>query len=192
MIKGMSLETTLFDRLLALHGSSIKRMLTTQYRMHERIMRFPSDELYGSELIAADAVKARLLTALEYDIEDGEDTNEPLIFIDTQGGDFPERNEEEDKDNPKKGKSSLHGESKSNDMEAALVRRHVKQLVGAGLKADDIAVVTPYNAQASSHNHRYKWRLANYNVPSSASCHGTTERRIPGYRTWQCGRLPRA
>lgn len=192
VIKGMSLETTLFDRLLALHGSSIKRMLTTQYRMHERIMRFPSDELYGSELIAADAVKARLLTALEYDIEDGEDTNEPLIFIDTQGGDFPERNEEEDKDNPKKGKSSLHGESKSNDMEAALVRRHVKQLVGAGLKADDIAVVTPYNAQASSHNHRYKWRLANYNVPSSASCHGTTERRIPGYRTWQCGRLPRA
>jgi hypothetical protein len=41
----MTLETTLFDRLLALHGTSIKRMLTVQYRMHEKIMQFPSAEL---------------------------------------------------------------------------------------------------------------------------------------------------
>lgn len=148
-IKGMTLETTLFDRLLALHGSSIKRMLTTQYRMHEKIMRFPSDELYGSKLIAADAVKARLLKDLEYEVDDNEDTTEPVIFIDTQGGDFPERNEEDDKDNPKKGKGSLTGESKSNEMEAVLVRQHVKQLVVAGVRPDDIAVVTPYNAQVN-------------------------------------------
>ncbi|KAM4054819.1 AAA domain-containing protein [Hirsutella rhossiliensis] len=147
-IRGMSLETTLFDRLLALHGSSIKRMLTTQYRMHDKIMRFPSDELYDSKLMAADAVKARLLKDLDYDVEDNEDTNEPLIFIDTQGGDFPEKNEDDDKNGATKtGKASLHGESKSNDMEAALVRQHVKQLVEAGVRADDIAVVTPYNAQ---------------------------------------------
>ncbi|KAK7432690.1 hypothetical protein QQZ08_000549 [Neonectria magnoliae] len=146
-IKGATLETTLFDRLLALHGPSIKRMLTTQYRMHESIMRFPSDELYESKLIAADAVKQRLLKDLDYEVEDTEDTNEPLIFIDTQGGDFPERNEEDDKDNPKKGRGSLHGESKSNDMEAMLVRQHVKQLVEAGVQPQDIAVVTPYNAQ---------------------------------------------
>ncbi|KAH6606623.1 DNA helicase [Trichoderma cornu-damae] len=145
VIGGMTLETTLFDRLLALHGPSIKRMLTTQYRMHEKIMRFPSDELYGSELIAAEAVKARLLKDLEYDVENNEDTTEPVIFIDTQGGDFPERSEDDDKENPKKG--SLHGESKSNEMEAALVRSHVKQLVDAGVRPDNIAVVTPYNAQ---------------------------------------------
>ncbi|KAM5351616.1 hypothetical protein ACJ41O_004339 [Fusarium nematophilum] len=145
--KGATLETTMFDRLLALHGPSIKRMLTTQYRMHEAIMRFPSDELYESKLIAADAVKHRLLKDLDYEVEDTEDTNEPLIFLDTQGGDFPEKNEEDDKDNPKKGRASLHGESKSNDMEAALVRQHVKQLVEAGVRPEDIAVVTPYNAQ---------------------------------------------
>ncbi|KAI1072245.1 hypothetical protein LB507_003102 [Fusarium sp. FIESC RH6] len=145
--KGATLEVTLFDRLLALHGSSIKRMLTTQYRMHESIMRFPSDELYGSKLIAADAVKHRLLKDLEYEVEDNEDTNEPVIFIDTQGGDFPEKNEEDDKDTSKKGKASLHGDSKSNEMEAALVQQHVKQLVGAGVRPEDIAVVTPYNAQ---------------------------------------------
>ncbi|KAL7935046.1 hypothetical protein V8C35DRAFT_321664 [Trichoderma chlorosporum] len=148
VIRGMTLETTLFDRLLALHGPSIKRMLTTQYRMHEKIMHFPSDELYESQLIAADAVKARLLKDLEYDVENNEDTTEPVIFIDTQGGDFPERNEEDDKENPKKG--SLHGESKSNEMEAVLVRLHVKQLVEAGVRPEDIAVVTPYNAQLAA------------------------------------------
>ncbi|PWI74481.1 hypothetical protein PCL_07795 [Purpureocillium lilacinum] len=146
-IKGMTLETTLFDRLLALHGPAIKRMLTTQYRMHESIMRFPSDELYESKLLAADAVKARLLRDLEYEVEDNEDTSEPVVFIDTQGGDFPEKNEEDDKDNPKGGRGSLTGESKSNEMEALLVRQHVKQLVDAGVRPDDVAVVTPYNAQ---------------------------------------------
>lgn len=143
--KGATLETTLFDRLLALHGPSIKRMLTTQYRMHERIMRFPSDELYESKLIAADAVKDRLLKDLPYEVEANDDTSEPLIFIDTQGGDFPEKQEEQD--SAKSVKASLYGESKSNEMEAALVKQHVRSLVDAGLRSEDIAVVTPYNAQ---------------------------------------------
>ena len=159
LIKGMTLETTLFDRLLALHGPSIKHMLTTQYRMHEAIMRFPSEELYESKLGAADAVKARLLRDLKYDVAETDDTKEPLIFIDTQGGDFPEKNEEEDRDNTKKGKASLHSESKSNDMEAALVRQHVRALVGAGVRAEDIAVVTPYNAQVSRTNLPRSWCL---------------------------------
>ncbi|KAI8962713.1 DNA helicase [Daldinia sp. FL1419] len=155
IIKGASLETTLFDRLLKLHGSSIKRMLTTQYRMHEKIMRFPSDELYESRLVAADAVKERLLRDLPYEVQDTEDTNEPVIFIDTQGGDYPEKNEEEEDREGKDGKGggkkgsirSLFGESKSNEMEAALVKQHVKKLVEAGVRPEDIAVVTPYNAQ---------------------------------------------
>jgi len=145
IIKGMSLETTLFDRLLALHGPAIKRMLTTQYRMHEKIMRFPSDELYESKLIAADTVKTRLLKDLPYEVEETEDTVEPLIFWDTQGGDFPEKNEEEDVG--KKAGKGLLGESKSNEMEASLVRLQVRKLVEAGVKAEDIAVITPYNAQ---------------------------------------------
>ncbi|KAK4237508.1 P-loop containing nucleoside triphosphate hydrolase protein [Achaetomium macrosporum] len=149
-IKGATLETTLFDRLLKLHGPSIKRMLTTQYRMHEKIMRFPSDELYEGKLIAADAVKARLLKDLPYDVEATDDTTEPLIFIDTQGGDFPEKNEDEQDaggGGKKLTKSSIYGDSKSNEMEAALVRQHVRSLVEAGVKPEDIAVVTPYNAQ---------------------------------------------
>ena len=142
----VTLETTLFDRLLALHGPSIKRMLTTQYRMHEKIMRFPSDALYESKLLAADSVKDRLLKDLPYEVEENDETSEPLIFIDTQGGDFPERNEDETDDSSKV-RRSLHGESKSNAMEAVLVRQHVRSLVESGVRPDDIAVVTPYNAQ---------------------------------------------
>ncbi|KAJ9142217.1 DNA polymerase alpha-associated DNA helicase A [Pleurostoma richardsiae] len=144
-IKGATLETTLFDRLLALHGPSIKRMLIVQYRMHEKIMRFPSDELYESKLVAADSVKDRLLKDLPYDVDENDDTIEPLVFIDTQGGDFAERAEEED--TTKSVKASLYGDSKSNEMEAALVKQHIGSLVAAGVKPEDIAVVTPYNAQ---------------------------------------------
>lgn len=148
LIKGMTLETTLFDRLLKLHGASIKRMLTTQYRMHEKIMRFPSDELYESKLIAADFVKERLLKDLPYEVKETEDTVESLVFWDTQGGDFPEKSEEEEVG--KKAGKGLMGESKSNEMEAALVEKQVRDLIDAGVRAEDIAVVTPYNAQVSS------------------------------------------
>lgn len=141
--RSATLETTMFDRLLSLHGNAIKRLLTTQYRMHEKIMHFPSEELYDSELIAADHVKTHLLKDLLYEVAETEDTREPLVFIDTQGGDFPEKVENEAIGK----KSVILGDSKSNEMEAAIVKMHVGKLITAGVKADDIAVVTPYNAQ---------------------------------------------
>ena len=140
--KGMTLETTLFDRLLALYGDGIKRMLTTQYRMHEKIMRFPSDELYEGKLVAYEGVAQRLLKGLP-GITESDDTNECLVFWDTQGGDFPEKSEEEEIGKRK----GIAGESKCNEMEAALVKKQVRDLVEAGVKPEDIAVVTPYNAQ---------------------------------------------
>lgn len=138
-----SLETTMFDRLLATHGPDIKRLLDTQYRMNEKIMRFPSDELYDSKLVAADSVKGRLLVNLPYKVRETEDTMEPLVFYDTQGGDFPERTEDDSSEK----RSVILGDSKSNDMEAALVGKHVEGLIEAGVKPDDIAIITPYNAQ---------------------------------------------
>lgn len=153
---GGSLEVTLFDRLLDLHGPSMKRMLTTQYRMHETIMRFPSDEMYDSQLIAAPAVATRLLTTLPYEVQETDDTKEPLVFYDTQGGDFPEATSSSDdpttadaNQNKSTTKSSLLNDSKSNPAEALLVRHHVRQLVTAGVRPEDVAVVTPYNAQLS-------------------------------------------
>ncbi|KAJ6093432.1 hypothetical protein N7486_008721 [Penicillium sp. IBT 16267x] len=143
ILKGVSLERTLFDRLLALHGPGLKRMLTTQYRMHDKIMRFPSDELYESKLMAANSVKARLLVDLPYEVRGTDDTQEPLVFWDTQGGDFPEKTEDAEISK----KETLLGESKSSEMEALVVARHVDKLVDAGVRPEDIAVVTPYNGQ---------------------------------------------
>ncbi|PLB43323.1 DNA polymerase alpha-associated DNA helicase A [Aspergillus steynii IBT 23096] len=139
----VSLETTLFDRLLSMHGPDIKRMLTTQYRMHESIMRFPSDELYESKLMAGDAVKARLLKDLPYEVQETDDTKEPVVFWDTQGGDFPEKAEDKEVGQ----KEALLGESKSNEMEALVVGKHVDNLVQSGVRPEDIAVITPYNGQ---------------------------------------------
>ena len=191
LLKGVALETTLFDRLLELYGSSIKRMLTTQYRMNEKIMRFPSDELYESKLIAADAVKDGLLTNLPYEVEETEDTMEPLIFIDTQGGDFPEKNEDEE-ETLKKGKlgGGLHSESKSNEMEAALVREQVKALVHAGVKPEDIAVVTPYNAQVCAIPCSTSQQFLTWPVVPTAGSSCSLERVLSRYRTWQRRRLP--
>ncbi|POS84453.1 hypothetical protein EPUL_002729, partial [Erysiphe pulchra] len=177
IIKGMTLEKTLFSRLLELHGPKIKRMLTTQYRMNEKIMRFPSDELYGSKLISAEAVKNRLLTDLPYQVQETEDTIEPLIFFDTQGGDFPERNEEEvviiaekkklgDIKNQNKRSGGLIGESKSNEMEVALAKYHVQKLVEAGVRTEDIAVITPYNAQLTLLNQSLKGLFPNIELGS--------------------------
>jgi hypothetical protein len=108
-------------------------------------MRFPSDELYEGKLVAAEAIKARLLQTLPYEVQETEDTVEPVVFFDTQGGDFPEK--AEDDSGGHVNKSTLLGDSKSNEMEAAVVAFHVKNLVEAGLRDEDIAVVTPYNAQ---------------------------------------------
>lgn len=138
--KKMTLELTMFDRLLKRYGGDIKRLLNVQYRMHDKIMRFPSDELYDGELTAAESVQARLLKDLDH-VEENDETKEPLVFYDTQGGDFPEKSEEETK------KSTLLGGSKRNDMEAAVVKMHVKRLIEAGVRNDEIAVITPYNAQ---------------------------------------------
>ncbi|KZZ91653.1 DNA-binding protein SMUBP-2 [Ascosphaera apis ARSEF 7405] len=144
-------------------------MLTTQYRMNEVIMKFPSQELYDNELVAADSVKDRVLTDLSYStlnsdmgklslddgpttgkVEETEETKYPLIFYDTQGGDFPEDEDKALSDAESKLKPLLGSDSKSNTYEAMIARSHILSLIEAGVKASDIAVITPYNAQVAA------------------------------------------
>jgi len=111
----------------------------------KRSCNFHPTNCTKEKLIAADFVKDRLLKDLPYGVSETDDTKEPVVFIDTQGGDFPEKAEDEDV--AKKG--GLFSESKSNDMEAKLAIRHVENLIGAGVRPEDIAVITPYNAQVA-------------------------------------------
>ncbi|OXV05873.1 hypothetical protein Egran_06359 [Elaphomyces granulatus] len=92
-------------------------------------------------LIAADSVRVRLLRDLPYEVDDTDDTREPIVFWDTQGGHFPENTEEDD--------IMKKGSLLSNDMEAAIAMSHVDNLVKASVKPKDIAVVTLYNAQVA-------------------------------------------
>ncbi|KNC98786.1 uncharacterized protein SPPG_05763 [Spizellomyces punctatus DAOM BR117] len=127
------LEKTLFDRLLEIHGDSIKRLLNTQYRMHDSIMQWSSSAMYSNLLQSHPSVRTRVLSDLSH-VESTEDTRSPLVFIDTAGCDMWESVAED-------------GETRYNEGEARIVDAYVASLVRSGVRAEEIAVITPYNGQ---------------------------------------------
>lgn len=149
-VKGKSnpLQVTLFDRMIELYGEKCMRMLTMQYRMNTEINAFPSDALYGGRLLASESVAKRRLVHTD-GVKLTEDTSQAVVFVDTQGGEFPESTLEGDE-------SYLLGESKRNDGEAQIVKVMVTNLITAGVSPSDIAVITPYNAQVHTWDYVYE------------------------------------
>lgn len=128
------LGTSLFERLLADHGEGVKRMLAEQYRMHERIMAFPSKEMYAGQLRAHPSVAARTLAEV---LAPGAKVDAPpVLFLDTAGKGFDDAVEP-------------GSESHFNEGEAALVMARVKELLAAGLPPAEVAVIAPYSAQVA-------------------------------------------
>jgi len=128
---------SLLERVHEKHGESITRMLNVQYRMHHKIMDFSSREFYGDELLADASVRDHRLCELDgLDPQQaaGDFFQSPLTFIDTAGASWDEQLEPD-------------GESKRNPEEARLANRLISQLVLAGVKEKDIAVIAPYAAQ---------------------------------------------
>jgi DNA polymerase alpha-associated DNA helicase A len=138
-VGGSPLERTLFDRMIEMYGKGNMRMLTVQYRMNSEINEFPAKTLYGKKLLPAESVAKRRLRDLS-GVQETENTAEAVVFIDTQGGNYPESTPDED-DSP------LLGESKRNDGEADLVKELVVDLIDSGVSTGTIVVITPYNAQ---------------------------------------------
>ncbi|KAM9887031.1 hypothetical protein OXX69_013474, partial [Metschnikowia pulcherrima] len=114
--------------------------------MNNDIMDFPSRELYGGLLTAGDAVQSILLSDLD-GVDSTDDTNTPCVWYDTQGGDYPERLVEND---THLSSTSALGGSKYNDMEALVVRDHIRKLTSAGLAPEMIGVISPYSAQVAA------------------------------------------
>ncbi|KTW26261.1 uncharacterized protein T551_03560 [Pneumocystis jirovecii RU7] len=133
--------TSLLERILKTHGDDIKCFLEIQYRMHKNICKFPSNELYKGRLVPDKSVENRLLKDLD-GVNDTEETRESLVFYNTQGAYMYESIENNEHMN-------IFSESKSNQMEASLVNEYVIKLINAGVKQEDIAVITPYSAQVS-------------------------------------------
>ncbi len=124
---------SLLERLVDLHGPSITRRLDVQYRMHEAIVAFSSDEFYDGTLQADESVRTHLLADLP-GIQRHELTETPVTVIDTAGAGYDEEPEPD-------------GESRLNPSEARLAARKVKALLEQGLTPAQIGVIAPYSAQ---------------------------------------------
>lgn len=129
--KGLSIS--LMERVMSTLGPDVSRLLTVQYRMHAAIMGFSSAEFYRNELVAADSVVSHRLCDLPGVTADPL-TETPVTFVDTAGAGYDEQ-EEEDTD------------SRLNPQEAGLAARYVRRLLDAGVRTEDIAVITPYAGQ---------------------------------------------
>ncbi len=124
---------SLLERLVGRYGQVVTRRLDVQYRMHEAIMGFSSDEFYEGSLAADPSVRGHLLCELP-GVRPDPLTQTPVQFIDTAGAGYDEEREAD-------------GESRFNPQEGRLVARKVRALLELGVSAADIAVIAPYAAQ---------------------------------------------
>ncbi|KAM5138011.1 DNA-binding protein SMUBP-2 isoform 1-T1 [Mantella aurantiaca] len=129
--KGLSLS--LMERIVEKYGDRVVKMLTMQYRMNDTIMQWASKALYGGRLTAHSSVAHHLLKDLP-GVVLTEETSIPLLLIDTAHCGLFEMDVEDE-------------QSKGNPGEVRLVDLHIQALTSAGLKARDIAVISPYNLQ---------------------------------------------
>jgi hypothetical protein len=131
--RGRRLATSLFERLLTLHGDPVRQMLREQYRMNAELMELPSRAFYGGELRPHPSVAERTLaTVLPGTSLDAP----PLLFLDSAGKGWEEVAPE-------------GSESLENPGEAEVVLARAHALLAAGLGPGQIAVITPYRAQAA-------------------------------------------
>ena len=129
----LSLAYTLFERFHDILPETSQLRLDTQYRMHEKIMQFSSEAFYEGSLKAAEANKTHTLKDLPQ-VKAHEITENPVVFIDTAGLGYDEVFEE-------------NSFSRYNPGEAQIVLRQIKDLTAQGVSAEEIAVISPYQAQ---------------------------------------------
>lgn len=121
------LSETLLEKCMALHPEAVN-LLDVQYRMHEQIMGYSSRVFYGNQLRAHASVAAHALFP----------GDSALLFIDTAGCGFDEK---------------LEGTSSTNPEEAALLVKHLTQVVAelsqtyTPANFPKIAIISPYKQQ---------------------------------------------
>ncbi len=76
------LDQSLFERLAAF---LTPRLLTTQYRMHRSIMRFPAHQFYDGRLIAHPSVAEHHLDCRGEEIPETLSSQHPVVFVDVDG-----------------------------------------------------------------------------------------------------------
>ena len=138
------LQITMFERLRALYPADMNNMLTVQYRMHESIMAFPNQAFYDGKLVAHETVAHHTLTA--YGLNNADHTQpewlqaatapDPVVlFLDTG----PDAQEEQ----------APRSFSYYNTTEASAIYQIGQTLMEAGLPAEELGIISPYDGQAS-------------------------------------------
>jgi ATP-dependent RNA/DNA helicase IGHMBP2 len=133
-VKKQGLGITLFERLQKILPEEAQTLLRIQYRMHETIMGFSSNQFYGGALVADESVRSHTASEIPT-VQTTELTRKPLIYVDTAGASYEET------------WNDLL-ESRENEGEAKLALYLYQQLRDAGIPARHIAMITPYVAQA--------------------------------------------
>jgi superfamily I DNA and/or RNA helicase len=129
------LRETLFEKCIKRQPATA-RMLTVQYRMHEQIMEFSSEQFYDGKLEAHHTVRHADLA--DYDLRFAPDL--PVEFLDTAGFGFQEITIPESR-------------STANPEEGDLLIKRLAQLLEPYDQADHeedlltIGVIAPYRAQ---------------------------------------------
>jgi len=137
------LSRTLFERCMELYGMDAARMLVIQYRMHERLMDFPSKAFYDGKLRAAPSVAQR--TLWDYArfrwpehpdawIAALWDPAAPIVWLDT-----PPESEER-----RRGQTSYY-----NSVEAQWMHKALMAGLNLGIAAQDIGMISPYEEQVA-------------------------------------------
>ncbi|MEZ6120453.1 MAG: AAA domain-containing protein [Pirellulaceae bacterium] len=125
---GISLQECLVEA----YGDNVTSLLNVQYRMHQDIMSFSSQQFYEDKLVADASVCEH--TLLDLPQIDAEIDARAIEFYDTAGADFVEEAEAD-------------GESRFNRREAKFLIWKLERLIKAGVTQDQIAVIAPYAAQ---------------------------------------------
>lgn len=144
--KKKGLGITLFERLQTFLPAETQTLLRIQYRMHETIMGFSSQQFYQGALQADETVRAHTADELP-NVQSTPLTQRPLVYVDTAGAGYEEAWNE-------------LLESRENEGEAKLALYLYQQLRDAGIPAKSIALLTPYVAQA-----RMLKQMAGYHEP---------------------------
>ena len=131
------LEKTLFEKLIERHPN-LSIMLKVQYRMNEKIMKFPNEEFYEGKLVSAEEVKDKLLADFDVKVptifKEVLSPYKALGFIDTSHIDAFEH-------------QSMGSTSYENVKEAEICIKVVEELLKMGVKHEWIGIITPYKAQ---------------------------------------------
>ncbi|XP_041945279.1 helicase with zinc finger domain 2-like isoform X3 [Alosa sapidissima] len=165
--KKMGMSRSLFERCITYHAyKKAACTLNTQYRMHEEICKFPSSAYYNDKLITASSCKASVLQIQRH----GMTRSTRIVFVDIKGEEISQF------------VSTKKGNEKSvtNREESIDATKIAGLLVNkGGVNQEDIAILSPYNAQVSDIKRRLnKKKLTQITVCTITKSQGSEWRYV--------------